>query len=461
MRRTTIMIAAATVLAVTAAACGGDDGASTYETTREGQAPPPRDTRPPDTRTPQTDPTTPGTIVLPTFPPTSSTDEPPATTGAPTSTLPAAGDVSVTETWFADDGDGGITWGATYASAAASASEYAPVEARFLDADGAVLGTSESTISLLLPGEGAVTDVEYEVEGTVASIEVAIGEGDPTEFEPAGELTTGGLAVDEATAAATGRITSTYATDLDDVTVVGVWRDDAGAITGIVDTYVRIVQAAGDTWFSLTPPADVAGVPATVFVTPLPSPYRNDPPDAALAVQESWFVGSPADGYTWGSIVTNSGTSSWSGPYLTAKFFDAEDRLIDADDAYFSYLRPGANAALAYVWSTPVAIARVEVTLTDGGGAEEPPAGELTVADLAVDASSTYPVLTGTVTSTFTEAVTYPELIFVWRDAAGAVVYATSTYPEEIPAGGTGDIEVTLYETGAPTTPPTETYWLI
>lgn len=462
------MIAAATVFAVTAGACGSDDGgSSTYEATREGEEAP--ETRPPDTGSPRT--STPGTIVLPTFP-TSTTDdaptttgdtpastEPPASTDAPASTVPGAEGITVTGTWFADDGYGGVDWGATYENTASTPTEFVEVEARLLDADGAEIGTSTAYVSLLLPGTGAVADYEYDLEGTVASIEVSFLEGEPSEFAPAGELTVGGLAYDETISAATGTITSTYAADLDDATVVGVWRDGAGEITAIAEDYVRLVLANGVTVFSLSPPGEVEGAPAEVFVTPRPEPYEVTAPDASLVLAESWHFGNPSDGYSWGAIVTNSGTGSWSGPYATARFFDAEGRLVAADDAYLSYARPGDNAALGYVWSTPADVARVEVALTDGGSAEEPPAGELTVGDVAVDTSGSTPTVTGTVTSSFTEAVSYPQVILVWRDAAGAVSYATSTFPDEIAAGGSVPMEVPLYDDGAPTTPPTETYW--
>jgi hypothetical protein len=449
-------IVAAALLAVAAAACGGDDGATTYEATREGDTAPPRDTRPRDTRPPRTDPSTPGTIVLPTFPSTSSTDEPP-------SSIPSANDITVKDTWVQDDGFGGVSWGVTYESTATSAYEYVPVQAEFFDEAGTKIGTEDTTISLVLPGAAATAEYTYDLDGTAASIEVTIGSGDASDFQAAGALTVGGGASDATTGTFRGQITSTYASDLDDVTTVAVWRGADGAVSGIASTYVRVVQANGVTWFSIIVPSGVSGDPAEVYVTPRPAPYALTPPDAALAVQESWFRPDGSGGYDWGAIVTNGGTTTWSGPYLLAKFFDADNRLIDSDDGYFSTVRPGANAVVGYIWDAPAEATRLEVAFVDGGyDGDEPEGGELTVSELTLtpgaDGTAT---LTGTVSSTFAEEQSFAELIFVWRDAANAVVYSTSTYVDTIPPGGSASIEATLYGDNVPTTPPNETYWSV
>jgi hypothetical protein len=455
MHRTTITIVAAAMLAVAAGACGGDDGASTYQATREGDTAPPRDTRPRDTRPPRTDPSTPGTIVLPTFPSTSSTNEPP-------SSIPAASDITVGDTWFLDDGFGGVSWGATFESTAAGPLEYVPVQAEFFDADGAKIGTTETTLALVLPGPAATAEYAYDLDGTPASIEVTIGDGDVSEFDASGALTVSGGASDATTGAYTGQITSTYATDLDDVTTVAVWRDAGGAVSAIAGDYVRLVQANGVTWFSIAVPSGTAGDPAEVYVTPRPAPYALTPPDAGLAVQESWFRADGSGGYDWGTIVTNSGTTTWSGPYVLAKFYDADNRLIDSDDGYFGTVAPGPSAVVGYIWDAAAEPTRVEVAFVDGGYDTEPETGELTVGELTLtpDAGGTS-TLTGTVTSTFAKEQSFAQVIFVWRDASNAVAFATSSYVDTIPAGGSAPIEVTLYGENLPTTPPTETYWSV
>jgi hypothetical protein len=448
-------IVAAALFAVAAGACGGDDGATTYEATREGNTAPPRDTRPRDTRPPRTEPSTPGTIVLPTFPGTSSTDEPP-------SSIPAASDITVKDTWFQDDGFGGVSWGVTFESTASGAYEYVPVQAEFFDDGGTKIGTTETSLTLVLPGLGATAEYAYDLDGTPASIEVTIGEGETSAFEAAGTLTVGGTATDAAAATFSGQITSTYATDLDDVQTVAVWRSADGTVAAIGGAYVRLVQANGITWFTISVPSGATGDPAEVYVTPRPAPYALTPPDAALAVQESWFRPDGSGGYEWGALVTNGGTTTWSGPYVIAKFFDADNRLIDSDDGYFGTLRPGTGAVVGYVWDAAAVPARIEVAFVDGGYDTEPESGELAVADLALTpGDGGTATLTGTVSSTFADEQSFVELIFIWRDASNAVVYSTSAYVDTVPAGGSAPLETTLYGENLPSAPPNETYWSI
>jgi hypothetical protein len=453
MHRTTLTIVAAAVFAVAAGACGGDDGASTYEATRDGSPPP--ETRPRDTDPPRSDPSTPGTIVLPTFPSTSSTDEPPES-------IPAAGDITVKETWFLDDGFGGLNWGITFESTGSTPYEYVPVQVAFLDDAGTEIGTTETTIPLVVPGVAAITEYVYELEGTPASAEVTIGEGDSSSFTAAGALTVGGTASDAAAGTFTGQITSTYATDLEDVATVAVWRDAEGKVAGMASDFVRLVQANGVTWFSLTAPNGATGDAAEVYVTPRPAPYDLTPPDAGLTVSESWFRSDGSGGYDWGAIVSNGGSDTWSGPYVLAKFFDAENRLIDGDDGYFGVVRPGASAVVGYVWDAPAEPVRIEVTFIDGGFQDEPEEGELTVSDVTVtnDGTGTATV-TGTVSSTFGTEQSFVEVILIWRDASNAVTYSASTYVDTIGAGGSAPLEITLYGENLPTTGPTETYWSV
>jgi hypothetical protein len=452
MHRTTLTVVAAALFAVAAGACGGgDDGADVYEATRDGDTVP--ETRPRDTRPPRTEPSTPGTIVLPTFPSTSSTEEPPES-------IPAAGDITVKETWLLDDGYGGVDWGITFESTAASAYEYVPVVVEFLDADGVSVGTSETTIPLVVPGVAAISEYVYDLEGTPASAEVTIGTGDPSSFTAGGELTLSGMTTDVAAGTLTGQITSTYATDLDDVSIVAVWRTPGGPATGMASDSIRLVQANGVTWFILDVPSSATGDATEVYITPRPAPYTLTPPDAALTVTETWFRSDGTGGYDWGAITANGGTDTWSGPYVLAKFFDADNRLIDSDDGYFGDVRPGASAVIGYVWEVAAEPARVEVTFIDGGYLAEPETGELTIGELAVapdDDGTT--VVSGTVSSTFTEEQSFVEVIMIWRDAANTVVYSASTYVDDIPAGGSAPLEAELYGENVPTVAPTETYW--
>jgi hypothetical protein len=125
-------------------------------------------------------------------------------------------------------------------------------------------------------------------------------------------------------------------------------------------------------------------------------------------------------------------------------------------------VRPGANAVVGYVWDTALEPVRLEVAFIDGGSLGDPEAGELTVSDVTMtpDDDGTA-ILSGTVASTFETEQSFVQVVLVWRDAANVVVYATSTYVDDIPAGGSAPFEEELYGENLPTTAPTETYWSI
>jgi hypothetical protein len=459
MHRTTLIVAAAAVLSLVAAACGSDSE-STYQATRPASDGPTR-TIAPNTSPRTTEPDTPGTIVLPTFPDTPTTEEGPATT------LPASGDITVTGTWFADDGYGGYDWGVVYDNSSSSAFEYVPVQAVFLDANGTQLASSESTIYYAAPGTGATTDYTYDLDTAPASMEVTIGDADvATATPPAGTLTPGALTDDTANQVISGQLTSTYAVDVTDVRVVGLWRDAAGAIVRMVGTRLNAAQANGITWFTL-PATDGTigtGVPTEVYVSAPPESYVPDAPSAELAIQESWYHSDGSGGITWGAILANSGTTTWDGPLVLAKFYDAENRLVDASSSYFSEVRPGTNAALGSVYALPAAPVRMEVALTDGGYEDDSPdAGGLTIDQVTYtpEPDSTYGTVTGSITSTFADEQAFVSLVIVWRDASNAVVYSTSAYSDTVPANGTQTFETTVSGDNLPATQPTEVYWTI
>ncbi len=453
MPRTFLTVVAATVLTLAAAACGSD-GASTYEATRPGSD----DVRtiPPATDDPGAT-TEPGvTVVLPSYPDTTERTDTPDTTVGP------SGEIIVRDTWFADDGYGGYDWGVVYENTSTTSFEYVDVDAEFLDDDGTVLATSDTTVSLATPGVGALAYFTYDLDAPPASMQVTIGEGDPSDFSASGTLTVGQPAIDESYGALTGLITSTYATDLLDATITAVWRDGSGAVTNIREDYVDAIQASGDTWFSVYVGDTAVGLPTELFVG-LSSPgFEPSAPAAELAIREWWNVDVGDGSFEWGAIVDNSGSVTWSGPVIQAKFFDADNRLVTADSAYASELRPGANAVTGSLYGLPAVPERMEVVIYDGGYEDDDPdVGALSIDQVGIVNEDGSATITGQVSSTFADEQSFVELILVWRDAANAVVYSTSTYTDEIPAGGSASFETAIYGDNLPTTAPTEFYWSI
>ena len=457
MHRSSIVLAVAAATALLAAACGGDSESS-YEASRPASDGPVR-TIATGTEAPET--TTGGTIVLPTFPGSSTPDTTEPDT--PSSSIPASGEVVVTESWFADDGYGGYDWGIVFENTSSTPFEYVPVQAVFLDASGAELATSEATINLALPGVGATYDFTYDLDEAPASMEVTIGDADEGTFDQTGTITVGSLAVDESTSNAVGLLTSTYGADLLDVIVTGVWRDGSGAIVKMTEDYLDAVQANGDSWFSLSLSDTALGAPTEVYWGTSPTWYEPSPPSAEVALQESWMVADGQGGQNWGAIVTNSGTGVWSGVQVQAKFFDADNRLVTTESAYIGDLHPGANAAGGSLWQPPATPTRMDVVIFDGGSLfEETAAGALTIDQLAItNPDSSSATVTGNVTSTFTEEESFVELVLVWRDAANAVVFSASTYTDTVPANGSATFEADLYGDNLPTTPPNEVYWSV
>ena len=267
------MVAAATALTLLAAACGSD-GASTYEATRPGsddvRTVPPATDDPAETTEPD------DTIVLPTLPGSTTTDgtDPTETTAVP------SGDIVVRDTWFADDGLGGYNWGVVYENTSTTGFDYVDVTAEFLDDAGTVLATSDTSISLATPGVGALAYFTYDLESAPTSMEVTIGDGDPSDFSASGTLTVGQPTIDESFGTLTGLITSTYATDLLDATITAVWRDGSGAVINISEDYVDAIQANGDTWFSLYVSDTSIGLPTEMYVGLSPLGFEPSAPAA-------------------------------------------------------------------------------------------------------------------------------------------------------------------------------------
>ena len=191
------------------------------------------------------------------------------------------------DTWFADDGLGGYNWGVVYENTSTTGFDYVDVTAEFLDDAGTVLATSDTSISLATPGVGALAYFTYDLESPPTSMQVTIGDGDPSDFSASGTLTVGPPTIDESFGTLTGLITSTYATDLLDATITAVWRDGSGAVINISEDYVDAIQANGDTWFSLYVSDTSIGLPTEMYVGLSPLGFEPSAPAAELAIRES------------------------------------------------------------------------------------------------------------------------------------------------------------------------------
>lgn len=446
MHRTSLMIAATAALALVVAACGSD-GASTYEATRPGAD----DVRTVPTRPIET--TRPvDTVVVPTIAP--------GTTTVGSTTAPS-GEIVVRDTWFADDGFGGYDWGVVYENTSGTSYEYVDVDAEFLDASGNLLTSSDTSIRLVTPGAGALAYYTYDLDEAPASMQVTISGGDTSDFRVEGSITPGSLTVAADSSSVTGLLTSTYPADQQSASVTAVWRDGSGAVTRIDQDYVSTIQADGDTWFALYLDDPAIGVPAEVYVGLSPAGFPLTPPSAELTLRESWNIDVGDGSFNWGAIIDNGGSTTWSSLIVRVKFFDADDRLVTADSAYSGDVASGASAVSGVLYGLATTPTRMEATIADGGYETDPPTGALSIDQVAITQGSSSATITGRVSSTFADEQSYAELILVWRDAANAVVYSTSTYSDEILAGGSSTFTTTIYGDDLPTVVPTEVYWSV
>ncbi len=130
-----------------------------------------------------------------------------------------------------------------------------PVRVDLLDDEGGLVSTYDKSLNLLPGQTGAITGYRGEAEGaTQIDVVVANSESDWTEVpEIPGDLTFSQLKtkVTDSGTKTTGRVSSTYDTQVESVNVYVVYRDASGAVVGANNTYIDFIPAAGDANFML------------------------------------------------------------------------------------------------------------------------------------------------------------------------------------------------------------------
>jgi hypothetical protein len=130
-----------------------------------------------------------------------------------------------------------------------------PVRVDLLDDEGSLVSTYDRSVTLLPGQTGAIIGWRGDAQGAT-QIEVAIanGETDWTDVpEVPGDLTFSQLKtkVTDAGTKTTGRVSSTYDTQVESVNVYVVYRDASGEVVGVNNTYIDFIPAAGDANFML------------------------------------------------------------------------------------------------------------------------------------------------------------------------------------------------------------------
>jgi hypothetical protein len=130
-----------------------------------------------------------------------------------------------------------------------------PVRVDLLDDEGGLVSPYDKALTLLPGQTGANTGYRGEAEGaTQLDVVVANSESDWTEVpEIPGDLTFSQLKtkVTDTGTKTTGRVSSTYDTQVESVNVYVVYRDASGAVVGANNTYIDFIPAAGDANFML------------------------------------------------------------------------------------------------------------------------------------------------------------------------------------------------------------------
>ena len=219
--------------------------------------------------------------------------------------------------------------------------------------------------------------------------------------------------------------------------------------TAVADTAVETVAT--------TEPTDTSPT-ETTSETATPTTASGLPYD--LVVTEQWFYPSFEGLYDYGGIIENNGTQTATGFIeIEIDFFDDTGRILSTESAFVDTVVPGPAHTVRRRSVEPAAApTRMEVRLADDNFIDEDPGpvGDLTFANITTNDDEFTFEVSGDATSTFTEDLDFVQIVALWRDAGGAVIFTASQYLERVPAGSTTAFTITSFGDVVPRTAPTE-----
>lgn len=203
------------------------------------------------------------------------------------------------------------------------------------------------------------------------------------------------------------------------------------------------VTVGPDSGVPLGPDSDVS-----VDAPPVPRPDGDS--DGLEVVETAFGRAAYDDGLWWFVVVLDN-----SDPELG--FVDATVTVdaVDADGAVLDTAWEDVTVGPGEVALTGLfaevgdgVVDRLEVRGPDADDAVALPggSGEFSVADLTATGTPQTTTVTGTLSGTFTEELTFIDVIVVARDSAGEILRAESTYVPLLPAGGTAQVEVVFWD---------------
>jgi hypothetical protein len=216
----------------------------------------------------------------------------------------------------------------------------------------------------------------------------------------------------------------------------------ADSVEQTVDTTTETLDTAPDETAATEVPTTVSGLPYELVIT------------------EQWFYPSSEGLYDYGGIIENTGSQTATGFIeIEIDFFDDAGRILSTESAFVDTVVPGLRTPFTSILIEPAtAPTRMEVRLADDNFIDEDPGpvGALTFANITTaDDDFTFEV-SGDATSTFTEDLDFVQIVALWRDAGGAVIFSASQYLERVPAGSTTAFTITSFGDVVPRTAPTE-----
>lgn len=190
----------------------------------------------------ETEVSTPASTVIDSVP-----EPPPAV-----STLPPGDLVRVDEVWLIDRGDEVYDWGVIVQSVAdAPTRSGVEIEVRLLDAAGEVIETFTATIDGVdAESNGGLAGRTIDPEDPPVRLEFDVGVGEAVE-EPSLDDLLELRAVERQADSISGRVRSRSTVEVVDVTMLLVWRDEAGDIVATVPTPISRVRPGVDARFEI------------------------------------------------------------------------------------------------------------------------------------------------------------------------------------------------------------------
>jgi hypothetical protein len=194
------------------------------------------------------------------------------------------------------------------------------------------------------------------------------------------------------------------------------------------------------------------------------APETTAPPASGLPVEmvitEQWFYAAGDATYDYGGIVENLGTQTATGFIeVEIDFFDATDRILSTESAFVDTVVPGLRTPFVGILFDPAAEpVRMDVRLADDNFIDDAPgpAGNIEISNITTVDNDFEFDINGDATSTFTEDLDFVQLVALWRDSEGIVVYSAYQYLERVPAGSTTAFTIPTFSESAPRVAPTE-----